>query len=177
MIDPEGLQTRALVARDSWSTQPDLGPGPESYRTAGRPRRPLDNGKSCPGLPVDPAGTWSYARVTRESWSTPQAFRTRPELPGTTGGPRLLSGMGLSPHDSWSNPQGLGLGPESQGTPGRPRGPLDNGLSHPALLGDPAGTWSSSRVTRESWSTPRPSDLGAIRLGYLVDLAGPRARA
>ena len=58
----------------------------------------------------------------------------------------------------------------------------------------PAGHWTRSRVTRESWSTSlafglerrspgragrylRPSDLGVIRPGVLVDPAGRRTRA
>ena len=126
------------IARGSNSTTWALGHGPESTGTPGRQHESSGTVPSHPGQLVHISG-----------------HRTRPQVSG----------------EAWSTPRGLGYSPESPGTPGRHRGPSDQGPSHLGQLVDTAGhraraqvtrdsrstqgPQTRTRVTRESWSTPR----------------------
>ena len=85
LVDTVVLQTRARVTRDTWWTPLDIGHGPESPGTAGRPRRPSDLDPIPLGQLVKTKGPGTKAQVAREGWLTPQALGAGPESPGTSG--------------------------------------------------------------------------------------------
>ena len=107
---------------------------PRRRGTAGRPLRPLDQGRSRPGQLVNTAGPRVRARVARGIRSTPRDIRHGRESPGTAGrpwpsdpnasrpeelvhtaGPKAWAGVA---QDSWSTPSALGPEPHSPGTAG-----------------------------------------------------------
>ena len=85
LVDTVVLQTRARVTRDIWWAALDIGHGPESPGTAGRPLRPSDLDLIPLGQLVKTKGPGTKAQVAREGWLTPQALGARPESPGTSG--------------------------------------------------------------------------------------------
>ena len=85
LVDTVVLQTRARVTRDIWWTALDMGHGPESPGTAGRPLRPSDLDPIPLGQLVKTKGPGTKAQVAREGWLTPQALGAGPESPGTSG--------------------------------------------------------------------------------------------
>ena len=58
MVHPVGTRSQARVPRDSWSTQRDIGHGPEAPGKAGPPRT-LGPGPESPGTAGRPRGTSS----------------------------------------------------------------------------------------------------------------------
>ena len=134
LVDPVGLQTRAPVGQESWSTP-----------------LALNASASGPGQLVDHKGPLIHARVTWDSWSTPLALYTSASGPGEllhNKGPRILAESAgragrhrghsdpdpsrleelVDPAgpwtqvrvtgDSWSTLQALADGPESHGASG-----------------------------------------------------------
>ena len=85
LVDTVVLQTRARVTRDIWWPALDIGHGPESPGTAGRPLRPTDMVSSPLGQLLETKGSRTKMQVAREGWLTPQALGAGPESPGTSG--------------------------------------------------------------------------------------------
>ena len=194
-----------------------------SPRTAGQPRVPSDPSPIHLGQLVDPAGPRTQTQVSRDSWSTPEhselpgtsgrhceAAGRVPSCPGQLIHPTCPQARPQVSREAWSTPRGLGYSPESPGTPGRHRGPSDQGPSHLGQLVNTAGhrAWAQdtrdsrstqgpqtrTRVTRQSWSTPRAlvhrpespwiagrtcgtSVLGPNLSRPLVEPGGPRTQA
>ena len=85
LVDTGVLQTRARVTRDIWWTPLDIGHGPESLGTAGRPLRPSDLDPIPLEQLVKTKGPGTKAQDAREDWLTPQAIGDGPQSPGTSG--------------------------------------------------------------------------------------------
>ena len=68
LVDTVVLQTRARVTRDIWWTVLDIGHGPESPGTAGRPLRPTDMDPSPLGQLLKTKGSRTKMQVAREGW-------------------------------------------------------------------------------------------------------------
>ena len=152
---------RTRGASESWFTPPAFGPGPESPWTAGRPRGPSDQSTSGPEELVETAGPPSWAGIAWDSWSTPQDF---------------WSWAGVA-RDSWSTPRAFGPNREGPGTAARHRG-------HRTLARFAQDTYLTPQALRHGPVSPgRPgrtrglSDQSVMRLGGLVEPAGPRTRA
>lgn len=171
LVNAAGTHAQARFARKSRSTKRALGPecespgwwsyqtalrhGPESHRTAVRPRWASDPTASHAGDLVDTAGVRTWARVARDTWSTLQGLRQRPEWSGRAGRPSGRSDMG---------PSRLGelvdtTGPRTWDRVARERwstrGTSDLGLRPPGQLDATASPLNRVRVTRKSGSTPR----------------------
>ena len=118
VICPEGIvkymgpQNQGQVARDSarlrdiWSTPRGLGNGPESPRTAVRPRGLSDIGPSRPGRLFDTPLPPTKGQVPRDSWSTLEDIRHRPESAGRFGRHRGPSDIGPTPPGQLVDPAG-----------------------------------------------------------------------
>ena len=81
LVDTVVLQTRARVTRDIWWTALDIGHGPESPGTAGRPRRPSDLDPIPLGQLVKTKGPGTEAQVAGDIWLTPGASGMVPRCP------------------------------------------------------------------------------------------------
>ena len=79
MVDAEGLRTRALVARESVSTQQVLG-----------------QGLSLTGYMFYTTGPLARARIARETWSNPWDIGSELESPGSVGQHHWPSATGPS---------------------------------------------------------------------------------
>lgn len=142
LVDPGGPRTQVRDAQENGWTPQDLGPGPESPCTVGRPHRPSDKGPSHTGQLVYPAGTRTWVESCGKLEEL-AGFRTRVESCGElvdTAAHRIRARFA---RDSWSNPQAS-----------------DPGLSPLGLLVETVGSQTQAQVTREGWSTPQ--DLGPM---------------
>ena len=126
---------------------------PRRRGTAGRPLRPLDQGRSRPGQLVNPvcpqtrrkspgnairhcgtSGTvQSHLRCSLQPW----ALGNGPEYPGNAGRPEGPQTRSRVSRDSWATLRALRPWPESPGTVGRPRGASDQDLIQAGQLVDP----------------------------------------
>ena len=165
-----------------------------SPRTAGRPRGFSDPRPSRGGQLVHTVGPRTRVGLAWESWSNPWALRPRPEWPRTAGRPRgpsdptasgpeqlvdptgFRSWAGVA-RDSWSTPRAFGPNREGPGTAARHRG-------HRTLARFAQDTYLTPQALRHGPVSPgRPgrtrglSDQSVMRLGGLVEPAGPRTRA
>ena len=78
LVEPVGMQTRARLAQDSWSTPRALGLKCEWPETAAPPHRLSDAIPSVQGQLIDTEGTRTWARFARDNRLTPQGVRHRP---------------------------------------------------------------------------------------------------
>ena len=152
LVDSAGHWAPTRVARESWSTQRDLRPEPESPGSVGRHCRPSGTSPSCPGLLVDLRCPRTKARVARDSCSTPGGPRTQVRVSRESWSSPWAFSPGLS-WENWWTTLALGQWPETPWTAGRQRRPSDLGPSHLGQLVDPVGLRTQARVARDSWST------------------------
>ena len=82
LVDTVVLQTRARVTRDIWWTALDMGHGPESPGTAGRPLRPSDLDPIPLRELVKTKGPGTKAQVARDDWLTPAGAWSRAAVAG-----------------------------------------------------------------------------------------------
>ena len=152
-VDITGLETRARVARDAFSTPRTLRPGPKS-----------------PGTAQDPVGH-GHGPESPKTAGPPRILGLEPDSTGRVGRPHgpLDPGPSCQMHrvnvvgpwtrarvarECWSTPWALGPKRDAPGTAGRTRGPSDSGPSRPGQLVAPAGLLTQARVAWDSWSTP-----------------------
>ena len=169
-----GPWTLTGVTWDSWSTPQALRPGPETRRTAGRPRGLSDLGTRCRGC-----------------WSTPRDFGLECESPGIAGrpcrtldqsasGPGFLveparpSALARVAQDRRSTSRDLRHEPESSGTAGQPRGPSDPSACHAGMLVHTPGLGHSPESPRKAGRHRRPLGMGPSHRGRLVHPTGYR---
>ena len=100
MVDIDGPQTLARVARDSLSTQRAHGPGPRAALESWFTPRAFGHERETPGELVDPTGPRTQAQVAQESWWNPRALAPEPESPGRAGRPSGHSDLSTSPHET-----------------------------------------------------------------------------
>ena len=133
--------------------------------------RALGHGSESPGSPGRHRGHSDPNRVARETCRHSRPSGMGANTPGPLVDPRVLWKFVLVAQGLLVDPSGLGPGQESPGTTSRPQGPSDPNPSRPGELVDPGWLGPSasrpkqefdptaprarSRVTQESWSTPR----------------------
>ena len=171
----------------------DLGPGPESPGTDGRPCGPSDPSAIRQGERVEIAGTGTRARSpgisggSRGPWDTAPVARTNglasgPSDPGPSRPGELVDPVGPAKpagvaRDRWWTTRALGHWPRLPWTAGGPPRHSERGGSPQ----DKESTPWTLRPERESPGSVggyrSPSDPSPSRLGHLVDPTCYRSRA
>ena len=178
-------QTRARIARDSWSTPRALGPGPESPGTADRPRGPSDPSANGTGEVIDLGGHRTQAARAGQHRGPsdpapcplgqllePTGPRARARVTGTAGRTLVHLEQNAGCRESWSTPWALEPGPEPPGIVGRARRTSGTGLNDPGQLVEPAGPRARPELPGTARRPRGPSDPCLSRPGSRVDEAG-----
>ena len=154
-----------------------LGHGPESPGRPGQTRGSLEPGQSCSGQLADPSGPRTRARITWDSWLNPRPSDPSVIRQGVVVDPAGSRTWARVAWESWLKTWVLGTEHKWPRRGGRPSGNLGQGPICLELQVEPVGPRTQVRVSRDSWSTPRPSEPSRSHPGHLVDTAGPWAWA